>query len=176
MTNPGDVGERCDRCGSAGYDRRTLSMACFYDMNELGIPFRDRVTFLADPADLTPAELPFVLPGEGGRRPITLSSGTVKCSGELRPYHLFQIRVCKRCRGEWLASIKGWFGAAPGGEDYDADGTDAAKGGSAGDNPGSGIFVRENGALREITRGEWDAKYPGREPVSVRRGTEGDPP
>lgn len=32
---------------------------------------------------------------------------------------------------------------------------------------GSGIFVRENGATREITRAEWDAAFPGREPVIV---------
>ena len=31
--------------------------------------------------------------------------------------------------------------------------------------PGSGIFVREDGATREITREEWDARFPGCEPV-----------
>jgi hypothetical protein len=30
---------------------------------------------------------------------------------------------------------------------------------------GTGIFVRQNGATVEITREEWDAKFPGREPV-----------
>ncbi len=29
------------------------------------------------------------------------------------------------------------------------------------------IFVRENGRTVEITREEWDARYPGREPVTV---------
>lgn len=29
----------------------------------------------------------------------------------------------------------------------------------------SGIFVRENGATRELTRAEWDKRFPGREPV-----------
>lgn len=29
------------------------------------------------------------------------------------------------------------------------------------------IFVRENGANKEITRAEWDARYPGREPFTV---------
>lgn len=29
----------------------------------------------------------------------------------------------------------------------------------------SGIFVRENGATRELTRAEWDERFPGREPV-----------
>lgn len=32
---------------------------------------------------------------------------------------------------------------------------------------GSGIFVRQDGATKEITRAEWDAAFPGREPVIV---------
>jgi len=31
----------------------------------------------------------------------------------------------------------------------------------------SGIFVRENGATREISRTEWDRSYPGREPATL---------
>lgn len=30
----------------------------------------------------------------------------------------------------------------------------------------TGIFVREEGRLREITRDEWDQKFPGREPAT----------
>lgn len=30
---------------------------------------------------------------------------------------------------------------------------------------GSGIFVREGGSTKEITREEWDRRYPGREPA-----------
>lgn len=32
---------------------------------------------------------------------------------------------------------------------------------------GSGIFIRENGTIREITREEWDSRYPGREPITI---------
>lgn len=32
---------------------------------------------------------------------------------------------------------------------------------------GSGIFIRENGSQREITREEWDERNPGREPVTL---------
>lgn len=32
---------------------------------------------------------------------------------------------------------------------------------------GSGIFIRDNGMLREISRDEWDATFQGREPVVV---------
>ena len=31
--------DKCQRCGDIGEDRRTLWMACFYEMMELGIPF-----------------------------------------------------------------------------------------------------------------------------------------
>lgn len=30
---------------------------------------------------------------------------------------------------------------------------------------GSGVFIRENGRTREITRAEWDEKFPGTEPI-----------
>lgn len=30
---------------------------------------------------------------------------------------------------------------------------------------GSGIFIREDGSIREISRTEWDTAFPGREPV-----------
>ena len=32
---------------------------------------------------------------------------------------------------------------------------------------GSGIFVRENGQTKEISRDEWDEKFPGRAPIVV---------
>lgn len=39
---------------------------------------------------------------------------------------------------------------------------------------GSGIFIRESGSTRELTREEWDEKFPGREPVSVLQPGETD--
>lgn len=33
--------------------------------------------------------------------------------------------------------------------------------------PRSGIFIRENGAKRQISRQEWDARYPDREPFQL---------
>lgn len=38
--------------------------------------------------------------------------------------------------------------------------------------PGSGIFVRENGQTREITREEWDKQFPGLEPIIVKPSDE----
>lgn len=39
--------------------------------------------------------------------------------------------------------------------------------GESGKSTGSGIFVREDGSVKEISRQEWDEKFPGREPVVV---------
>lgn len=41
------------------------------------------------------------------------------------------------------------------------------KGGDNGSPDATGIFVRENGSTREITRAEWDEKFPGMEPVTA---------
>lgn len=34
--------EKCDRCGSLGYDRRTLWMGCGYNMAEIDVPFGEK--------------------------------------------------------------------------------------------------------------------------------------
>lgn len=151
MSQDAETGEACQRCGSVGQDRRTLWLDCFYALEETGIPFDREVLLDADPADLEAAREPAGV-DVGGKR-INLRAGTVTCKGELTPRGLYTLRVCKRCRGEWIAALRGWFEAPPRGVDHDADGPRPDEG------VGSGIFVRENGALREITREEWDARY-----------------
>lgn len=37
--------------------------------------------------------------------------------------------------------------------------------GAVSNSAGTGIFVRESGEMRELTRAEWDEKFPDREPV-----------
>ncbi len=37
-----EYGEKCQCCGEMGHDRRTLSMACGYAMNELNVPFVEK--------------------------------------------------------------------------------------------------------------------------------------
>lgn len=39
---------------------------------------------------------------------------------------------------------------------------------------GSGIFIRENGATRELTSAEWDERCPGIEPVTISAGDDDD--
>lgn len=107
--------EMCKRCGDGPEDLRTIRMACFYDMGELGLPL-----------DLD-------------------QEGKSYC-----------MRVCKACRGDWLAAIRTWFHAA---SEREAS-------------PGSGIFVRELGATREISEDEWLRRNPGREPVRFKANLE----
>lgn len=40
--------------------------------------------------------------------------------------------------------------------------------------PGSGIYIREEGQTKEISRAEWDEKFPGREPVVADLDRESD--
>lgn len=117
MTQP-----TCIRCGDAEDDHRTLLMACYYDMNELGIPFE------------------WVM-----LRRLDETSG----NGQL----LYTLRVCKNCRGSWMAAIKDWF--------------DNVK--PAAESPGTGIFVRKFGATVEITEEEWKENNPGEEPFRFRK-------
>lgn len=105
--------EKCQRCGEVDEDRRTLSMACFYDMSELNIPFKQE---------------------------------------EIDGVGFYTLRVCKNCRGSWMGSIQKWF-----------DNPDVVH------KPGSGIFVRRNGATVEITEEEWYRENPDREPCRVKR-------
>jgi hypothetical protein len=63
------------------------------------------------------------------------------------PY-FFTLTVCKRCRADWMLSLKDWF-----------------------DSPikrkscGSGIFIRSLGNTIEVTEEEFQKIYPGKVPV-----------
>ncbi len=129
----------CARCGVETEDLRTLHMACFYAMEELGIMF-DRQVVLIPPegAEYVQAKEPSVLQVPNGPA-ITLSSGTVRTDAELRPMQTYNLRVCKGCRAEWMNVIASWFNA----------GTEKTS-------PGTGIFIRRNGDNVEVTQEEYE--------------------
>lgn len=102
------TGERCARCGDWGEDGRTLWMACFYDMSELGIPLEEDALFAADLETLHKATEPAAVQLPDGRQ-VNITAGTVTCDGELTPMRLYKMRVCKACRAEWLGAIKRWY-------------------------------------------------------------------
>lgn len=138
--------EQCARCGELGEDRRTLWMACFYAMDELDVPF--------EVAGLSAVPVSFLghekLPSFNIEVP---KFGAPSPDDKPQVRQFYTLRVCKECRGDWMAAIEKWFRFV-------------AKRESC----GSGIFVRENGATIEITEQEWAERCalngtPGIEPV-----------
>ena len=145
-------GEKCQRCGELGEDRRTIRMDCFYDMEELDIPLEQEVLLHADIKDLKKKKDPTVLRLDSGKS-INLGGGTVTTKGELRPQNLYTMRVCKKCRADWMDAIKHWFEHCQGEPE----------------SCGSGIYVRRNGATVEISEEEWSNLHPDREPCRVKK-------
>lgn len=143
------MSETCQRCGSVGSDRRTLWMACFYQMGELGLPFEQAAILGRYRPRTGTLTLEFIRDAPVWGDP----------EGEERHFGFYTLRVCKRCRADWMSAIKAWFEATPKGEDHDADEPDTSA-------FSTGIFVRDNGAIREISREEWDRRNPGQEPVT----------
>ena len=144
--------ECCQRCGDDGPDLRTLHMACFYQMKELGLPFDEyRVIGESCPRIGTKTTQ-----DKGMSRPwetpvYKKPTGRV---GAKQPHSYYTLRVCKDCRASWMDAIRDWFTNGPKEKEPSC---------------GSGIFVHKNGALVEVTEAEWYAENPDREPVRVRR-------
>jgi hypothetical protein len=136
---PEENGEACARCGEVGEDRRTLWMACFYDMAELRVPFEQRQIMGVSTRQTGSVS------SHGWDRPVFAEQ-----PADAKPHSnkFYTLRVCKDCRGDWMGAIAEWFQNPP-----------------ARESCGSGIFVRENGATVEITEEEWQRRNPGQEPV-----------
>ncbi len=93
------MAEKCQRCGKIGKDRRTLYMACFYEMNELNIKFKQ-----------------IAIRGRYCKKTGIIKSKITKITKyALNKKHeeclfpFYTLRVCKQCRSEWLMKIKEWF-------------------------------------------------------------------
>jgi len=129
-----DKGERCDKCGEHGEDRRTLWMACMCMMSELPVPFTEDA-ILGKRCEKAGEK---TLPSFNSQVPVWSDP-----SGEERHYPFYTLRVCKQCRADWMQSIAQWFATKPTEEE----------------SCGSGIFVRERGAIREVTEDEWNEMY-----------------
>lgn len=100
--------EKCDKCGGLGYDRRTLWMACFYAMDELGIPFT-KIGVHGVVLDFLGYEPKTQIPKF--KEP-PWNHDDLAAAATTR--QLFTLRVCKGCRAEWLTAIEAWFRAPPG--------------------------------------------------------------
>lgn len=72
--------EQCQRCKEDGEDRRTLWMACFYEMMELGLPFEE-----------------------------TMICERMRYDDPNIFHYFYTLKVCKDCRAEWMKAVKKWF-------------------------------------------------------------------
>lgn len=135
-------GEVCQRCGEKGEDRRTLWMSCFYAMEELGIPFKQQKLLGKLYPMVGTEELKFL--GRENDDPRFPKHTVPKYADEptgAYEHGIYSLRVCKECRSQWMDAIKHWFNIVlPKRESC-----------------GSGIFVRQNGAVQEVTMEEWQA-------------------
>ena len=136
---PEAYGEICQRCGEIEEDRRTLYTACFYELNELGLPFSYQILFHAKLEDLEPAKPPDeILLSDS--KVFRLTYGTVTCKGELEPTKFYTLRICKHCRADWMQSMVQWFRAPVTRSEPDE---------------WRCVPVRENGVTVYITEAEW---------------------
>lgn len=132
--------EQCKRCGSVEEDLRTLHMACFYALEETGIPLEQEVVLKAPEGanfEFEKEPTTIKLPGPGNRT-MTLGSGTVKTDAALVPGNQYTIRVCKSCRADWMQYLEHWWAA----RDVKVKPT------------GTGAYIRERGSVREMTQEE----------------------
>lgn len=121
-------GELCQRCGEVDEDRRTLHMACFYDMDELGLPFGHMV--IRGRVQVRIADVPGIL------GPTQQFEDHPEADARL--HHHYTLRVCKSCRASWMAAIKDWF-ATPKPEQQST---------------GTGVFLRKLGRTYEASPAE----------------------
>jgi len=91
--------EVCQRCGKKSPDLRTLQMSCFYRMEEMSVPFSECAIsgVYCEPIgyEHTPV---------GPRTAFAPVEGA-----EERKHKFYTLRVCKRCRAEWMMAIQAWF-------------------------------------------------------------------
>ena len=94
--------KRCERCGEVGYDRRTLWMACLYDMQELNIPLKE-VGFFGALGQDDGIENSVRFPGLTIRKFLPPPDDV-----KPRCHTFFTMLVCKECRASWMEAIKRW--------------------------------------------------------------------
>ena len=125
--------EKCARCGEEGEDRRTLWMACFYAMDELDMPL-GQCAVEGVYCEQTGTQVMEIV-----GRTHTIPVFTPIADAEPRKHRLFTLRVCKRCRGDWMGAIEEWF-----------------KRPTEADNPEADIPMRVRGATVMMTREQYD--------------------
>jgi len=122
----------CQRCKEEGTDRRTLWMACFYDMSEMDVPFKD-------------AQIKGKFMAQSGIR-VNMFGQVVQDfkddpNAEEQQRHFYTLRVCKTCRADWMKHIEDWFKFI----DLQEEGV-------------AGAYIRDKGGMRLMTQEEIDER------------------
>jgi hypothetical protein len=117
--------ERCQRCHVVEDDTRIIKMGCFYEMDELGLPFKHKI---------------------------------IESKDSEYKEKLYTLTVCKQCRGSWMAAQINWFRGVEEEEE----------------SCGSGIFIKEHGAIKEISEEEWYRRNPTAVPFRFQSESNGD--
>lgn len=99
----------CQRCGDVDEDCRTLWHSCRYDMAETGLPLRE-LTVKGAIHEKTGTKEITLFPGH---RPLLVSTYADEPTSKM-DLIFYNLRVCKRCRSEWIMSIANWFHCEPG--------------------------------------------------------------
>lgn len=136
--------ETCQRCGETGEDRRTLWMACFYAMDEMKeVPFKEHMRKGGTLHERTGSR-EWRLSGRRDEAPLQIPEYAANGTAA-RDQAFYTLRVCKGCRADWMGAIGKWFTATP----------------EVRTGCGSGIFVRENGANKEVSLEDWEQRRHG---------------
>jgi hypothetical protein len=103
-----------------------------YAMEELEVPFEERT-------------LSSAIQLKAGTEDIPHSAIDIPGMGKtvLRDVPMYTLRVCKDCRADWMSAIQGWWKERPERK-----------------STGTGVFIRENGATRELTEAEIAERFP----------------
>jgi hypothetical protein len=138
--------DKCQCCGEEGTDRRTLWMACLYEMSELNVPFKSITIDTLETSDVVETKAPdscevrtccdgvFTTQTHNFMR----TDRNTKQGAEVHQRQFYTLRVCKDCRANWMQAIQGWFD----------------KGREQRESTGTGVYLRKNGATYEASQDE----------------------
>ena len=136
-------GDECQICLAHGQDKRSLTIDCLYAIHE------------AVPEAIDLALVPEKKP-QANAQADSLDDNDSWGDGKRRGYYL---RICKSCRSRLLEHLKQWAdeGRTNRGKPMDHDG--CIESDFPDDEGEANIPIREFGAVRMITKAEWDKRH-----------------
>lgn len=106
------MSNKCQKCGKEGEDRRTLWMACFYQMNELNIPFTEKMINGTLYEKIGEKKIKFS-PNSTFEHTVPVFDNKPYDEDDKYEYRFYTLWVCKSCRADWMGKIKEWYNEMP---------------------------------------------------------------